>query len=150
MSQVRQIDVPPDSLLAQFGDETSYRDCFARNVPGIVTLPQLIERFYGSVVFAPERAVLGLLGKPVSSAAAENLASGTAECFGVWKVVGRRQDQILLESKGTGTASWLSVQRGKDETRLLFGSWVGNIGQSGWRALLKAHLWYSRALLGGV
>lgn len=78
-------------------------------------------------------------------------------------------DEALLESRGTGTASWFAVepialkQRSgsaeKDssssaavahKTRLYFGSWVGNLEQSGWRSMLRAHLWYSRWLLGGV
>ena len=58
-------------------------------------------------------------------------------------------DQILLLSKDTNTASWLSVQPVGSNTKLLFGSWVGRIEQSGWRVMLSAHVWYSRVLLGG-
>ncbi len=58
-------------------------------------------------------------------------------------------DEILLLSKGTGTASWLSVEPLEGKTRLLFGSWVGNLEQSGWRFMAKPHQIYSRMLLGG-
>lgn len=59
-----------------------------------------------------------------------------------------RLDEILLESKGTGTASWLSTQPAGDKTKLLFGSWVGNLEQSGWRIMQRPHQYYSQALLG--
>lgn len=156
MPSVSPIEVPQDSLLAAFGGQQSYRDCFAREVPGEVTLADLIERFYASPVFLPERLILRLIGRKARLADARRLARGEAQEFGAWKVVERRSggaggmDEILLESKETGTASWLAVEPLDQGTRLLFGSWVGAIDQSGWRMMERLHVWYSRVLLAGV
>ena len=150
MSQVTACPVPPDSLLARFGGPESYRDCFVREVAGNVTLSDFIERFYASAPFLPERIVLKLVGRRASRADASRLARGETDVFGAWKVVERREQEILLESKETGTASWFAVEPLGEGTRLHFGSWVGTIGQSGWKAMELAHVWYSRALLAGV
>ena len=169
MSSVTQIDVPPGSLLAGFGSAADYRDCFAREVPGDVDLAQFIERFYCSMVFRPERLTLRLIGRGASNEDAARLAAGKADGIALWQVVERRETEILLQASRTGTASWLAVEAlpsssealGPDKTpsssaaagqktRLLFGSWVKGIDQSGWKAMLVPHVWYSRLLLGGV
>ncbi|MBO6527514.1 hypothetical protein [Erythrobacter sp.] len=160
MAGVTACDVPEGSLLAAFGGPQDYRDCFCREVAGTVTLTEFIERFYCSTAFRPERIVLGLIGRGASSADVRALAHGQADAIAVWKVVERREDEILLESRGTGTASWLAVgslhpgaeavSARTPRTRLLFGSWVGNLEQSGWRVMQRPHQWYSRFLLGGV
>lgn len=150
MSLIRAIPVPPDSLLAAFGGSESYRDCFTRDMPETLTLRQLIERFYSSTPFLPERLVLKMLGKPAARTDARRLAQGETDSFGVWQVVARRENEILLDSKPTGTASWLAVEPFERGTRLYFGTWVGNIDRSGWKPMELAHLWYSRMLLGGV
>ncbi|MEO1189250.1 MAG: hypothetical protein AAFW60_09255 [Pseudomonadota bacterium] len=62
----------------------------------------------------------------------------------------KRLTEILLHSKDTNTASWFAVEPLQGGSRLLFGSWVGGIEQSGWRAMLRAHVWYSKVLLGAV
>lgn len=146
-----QIAVPPDSLLASFGGPQDYRDCFARSVPSHITLPQFLERFYRSLAFRPEALILSLIGRNALGDRAKQLATGKTDQFGVWKVVERQDQQILLESRPTGTASWFAVEPlGEGQTRLLFGSWVGNLDQSGWRGLQSAHVWYSRFLLDGA
>ena len=184
--------VPEGSLLAGFGAPGDYRDCFCRVVAGAVDLGTLIERFYLSAAFRPERLVLGLLGRTASGDQARALARGEADRFGVWEVVEQRdlsrsssgceahpkaepvaqtRSEILLHSKGTGTASWLAVEpltvsstkpssssgceaQPKAEpigrTRMYFGSWVGTVGQTGWRFMLRPHQLYSRMLLGAV
>ncbi|TNE57181.1 MAG: hypothetical protein EP341_04230 [Sphingomonadales bacterium] len=149
MLGVSACDVPAGSLLAQFGGPGDYRDCFVREVAGEVTLEQFVERFYCSMAFRPERIVLGLIGRKASNEDARKLARGETDRFGVWEVVERRENQILLESRGTGTASWLSTQPAGDKTKLLFGSWVGNLEQSGWRIMQRPHQWYSQVLLSG-
>lgn len=161
MARVTACDVPQGSLLAGFGEAGDYRDCFCRVVPGAVSLSDHIERFYCSMAFRPERLVLGLLGRGASNEDARALARGDTDRIAVWKVVERRDTQILLHSAGTGTASWLAVEVLGDpssssaavgqtaRSRLFFGSWVGNLGQSGWRFLLHPHQWYSRVLLAG-
>ncbi len=150
MARVESTDLPEDSLLARFGGAADYRDCFVRVEPGTVSLEDYIERFYCSGAFAPERVILKLLGTPASSADARALARGDVDRFGAWRVVERRENEILLESKDTGTASWFRVQPNGNDTHLYFGSWVGNITQSGWKAAMRAHVWYSRFLLGGT
>lgn len=159
MGRVRQVEVLPDSLLARYGCAQDYRDCFAREVAGSVTLEQFIERFYCSAAFRPERFVLGLFGRGANNADACALARGETDSFAMWEVVersdlpsgseaiGQKRPEILLHSKDTGTASWLAVEAGIDKTTLLFGSWVGNLGQSGWRFMQQAHVMYSRILL---
>ncbi|QFT76645.1 hypothetical protein [Erythrobacter sp. THAF29] len=162
VAKVTACDVPEGSLLAEFGGPEDYTDCFYRDVPGEVTLPEFIERFYRSTAFLPERLVLRAIGSNASPADARAVARGEAERFGVWRVVERRETQALLESKSTNTASWFAVEalgegtrpssssEAVGQTRLYFGSWVGNLDQSGWRSMLRAHVWYSRWLLGGV
>lgn len=160
MAGVTACDVPEGSLLAAFGGPQDYRDCFCREVAGTVTLAEYVERFYCSAAFRPERIVLGLIGRGASNADAQALAHRHADRIAVWKVVARRQEEILLESRDTGTASWLAVEPIRTgaaaagartaRTRLRFGSWVGNLEQSGWRLMQRPHQWYSRFLLGGV
>ncbi|MEL1252090.1 hypothetical protein [Aurantiacibacter gilvus] len=149
MRGVRAIAVPEDSLLAGFGGSEDYRDAFCREVPGAVSLEQFIERFYCSMVFWPERLVLSLIGRGASSADARALARGEVDRIAVWEVVERTDTAILLESKDTGTASWLAVEATTAGTNLLFGSWVGSLNDSGWKFMLHPHQWYSYVLLGG-
>ena len=94
--------------------------------------------------------MLGLIGRGASNTDARALARGETDRFAVWEVVERSPTEILLHSKDTGTASWLAVEAGADATTLYFGSWVGNLGQSGWRFMQQAHVMYSRVLLGGA
>ena len=157
MATVTASPVPEDSLLAAFGGPGDYRDCFTRDVAGDVSLSEFIERFYCSAAFRPERMVLGLLGRGASNADAKAVARGETDEFCVWKVTERRETEALLDSKRTGTASWFAVEplpsssaAVGQQTRLYFGSWVGNLDQSGWKAMLQPHVWYSRFLLGGV
>ena len=152
MSRVVACDVPQDSLLARYGTPRDYRDCFYRDELSDAPpdLPAFIERFYRSGAFWPERALLHVLTRQASSADARALARGEAESFGVWELVERKDNELLLASKGTGTASWFAVKPTGTGTRLYFGSWVGNLDQSGWKALLAPHVWYSKRLLSAV
>lgn len=125
MTRATQIEVPQGSLLAEFGKAKGHRDCFMREVPGEVSLPQFIERFYCSMAFRPERLVLSLIGKGASNADAAALARSDAASFAAWNVIARSQDEILLQDFQQSTASWLSVQPAENGTKLLFGSWVG-------------------------
>ena len=150
VAKVTSCEVPKGSLLAGFGAPGDYRDCFAREVPGDVSLAHYIERFYCSPAFLPERMALRLIAGRASRSDARALARGEASSFAVWEVVERTGTEILLHSKSTGTASWLAVRPLEGRTRLLFGSWVGELGNSGWRFVERPHRWYSRWLLGGV
>ncbi|MEL6530653.1 MAG: hypothetical protein AAFQ27_11875 [Pseudomonadota bacterium] len=150
MAEIESIPVPPDSLLAQFGAPSAYRDCFRCEVPETVSLTQFIERFYCSTAFRPERIVLGLIGKGASNADAAAVARGTTDRFAAWTVVERHEDQILLQDFRQSTASWLAVQPHEASTTLLFGSWVGEPEGAIVKALMPFHQWYSRVLLRGV
>ena len=141
MATVTARAVPKGSLLAEFGGPEDYRDCFIRDVPGEVSLAEFIERFYCSLAFLPERLVLRLITGRSSSEDASAVARGEADRFGAWKLVERSGDQALLESKGTNTASWFMVESIGEGTRLYFGSWVGNLDQSGWKSMLRPHVW---------
>ena len=150
MTAVTACTVPEGSLLAAFGGPQDYRDCFCRDVQGAVSLSEFMERFYTSTAFVPERFVLKAIAGPSSRADARAFARGEADRFGAWEMVERRSSEALALSKGTNTASWFYVDPQGARTRLYFGSWVGNLGQSGWRFMEQAHVWYSRVLLGGV
>ena len=162
MSAVIDCHVPEGSLLATFGGPADYRDCFYRDVMGAVALPDFIERFYCSGAFLPERMILRAIAGPSTRADARAFARGETDRFGAWKLVertdlsscsaavGRKNAEALFHSKDTGTASWFAVEPQEQGTRLLFGSWVGGIGDSGWKSMLRAHVWYSRFLLGAV
>ncbi|MEM7701586.1 MAG: hypothetical protein AAF251_06575 [Pseudomonadota bacterium] len=155
MSAVIECDVPEGSLLATFGGPADYRDCFYRDVTGAVALPDFIERFYCSGAFLPERMILRVIAGPSTRADARAFALGQADRFGAWQLVERNETEALFHSKDTGTASWFCVEpdaqkTGAQNTRLYFGSWVGGIGDSGWKALMSAHVWYSKQLLRSV
>ncbi|WP_298471282.1 hypothetical protein [uncultured Erythrobacter sp.] len=150
MAKVENITIPRGSLLAEFGPAEAYRDCFQCEVPGQVSLTQFIERFYCSVAFRPERIVLGLIGKGANNSDVQELASGAADSFAAWKVIERRDDEILLQDFRGTTASWLSVKPHDKTTTLLFGSWVGQPDRGIVKTLMPFHRWYSRVLLGGV
>ena len=98
MTEITSCEVPEGSLLAQFGGPQDYRDCFSREVPGVVTLAQYIERFYSSMAFGPERMVLGLIGRAkgwdASSDAIRALARGDADRLGAWEVIERRSGLV--------------------------------------------------------
>lgn len=97
-ARVSACEVPEGSLLATYGGPQDYRDCFVREVPGEVSLAQYIERFYSSMVFAPERIVLGFVGRAkgwdASADAIRALARGDADRFGAWEVVERRSGLV--------------------------------------------------------
>lgn len=174
MSAANPCDVPKGSLLAEFGPESAYRDCFYRDQSHAsgqpTTLEAFVTRFYSSAAFRPERFILGLVGHAGSDADAQALARGEADQFAVWRVVERRGPspigepgetdaptgaptsaptggELLLQDKTGATASWLSVQPRETHTRLLFGSWVGRPDKPLVKALMPFHRWYSRRLL---
>lgn len=97
MGKVVACDVPQGSLLAGFGGPGDYRDCFCREVAGIVSLEQFITRFYCSAAFRPERWILGLLGHGATNAEARALARGETDRMAVWQVVERRDKQMRRE-----------------------------------------------------
>ncbi|MEM1196356.1 MAG: hypothetical protein AAGH57_09660 [Pseudomonadota bacterium] len=156
MSKIESVPVPSASLLAEFGPPGAYRDCYAREVPSVgeaASLEAFVTRFYCSAAFRPERIVLGLAGHRSTNADAAALARGDADTFAMWRVIERREDELLLQDKRGATASWFSVRDSAaagQTTTLLFGSWVGQPDRPLVKALIPFHRWYSRWLLGGV
>ncbi len=105
MATIYAIPVPDGSLLAEFGpppgvQSEPYRDCFMRRESGAVSLEQLIERFYCSWAFRPERIALGLIGRGASSEDARKLARGEVESFAAWTVIERRHANVLVAEHG--------------------------------------------------
>lgn len=154
MAKIEGIAVPQGSLLAEFGAPDAYRDCFAREVPGAVSLEEFVERFYCSAAFRPERIALGLIGRGADNSDAQAVARGKADNFAAWTVIERRANEILLQDFQEATASWFTVQPSEksntQSTKLLFGSWVGQPDRGIVKALMPFHRWYSRFLLSGV
>lgn len=105
MVRITACDVPEGSLLAGFGGPEDYRDCFCREMPGTVLLPEYIERFYCSIAFRPERLVLGLMGRGASNRDARALARGETDRIAVWEVVERRYASGLVAEHGERPAS---------------------------------------------
>ncbi|MDJ0978204.1 MAG: hypothetical protein QNI87_06690 [Erythrobacter sp.] len=162
MSAVKPCKVPERSLLSLYGGPKDYRDCYYKDVPGEVSLSVFVESFYTSKAFLPERLLLGLITRRASNEHARAVARGISDRFAAWRVVERDDDEILLESADTNTASWFGAEPIEDgtrpssgsaavgHTRLYFGSWVGNLDESRWKKFQGAHVWYSKALLAGV
>ena len=142
--------LPPDSLLARNARAGDHTDCYACEVPGAVTLAALVEAFYCSRAFVPERLVLYLLGRGATPADARRLAAGESERFAAWRVLARTERELLLEDFLGRTRSWLMAEPlAGGGTRLCFGSgirWRGK-GDAPFRALLGFHAVYSRVLL---
>ena len=145
------VPLPVGSLLESYPAAGGYVDCFSAEVPRPVSLPQLIEAFYTSRAFRPERWLIGaLLGKRASNSDVARLAAGEAERFSAWSVEARREDQILLCDYQGRTRSWLMVAPVPGGTQLHFGSAVVKPGDPVFKALLGFHRFYSRVLLKGA
>lgn len=150
-------DVPAHALLARYGGDGGYADCYAMTVPGPVGHAAFVEAFYTTRLFKLERWLLARLGYPSTDAQARQLAAGECGRFAAWTVEGRAPDQLLLCDAVGGTRSWLMVAPAEGGgTRLHFGSAVvprrrrpGQRPRMGvvFHALLGFHRWYSRALL---
>lgn len=150
-AKVAPAELPQGALLERYRQAGGYVDCFAAMLPRSVTLPGLIEAFYSSAAFRPERWLIGtLLGKRASNADVARLAAGEAERFSAWSVEARCDDQILLCDYQGRTRSWLMVQPVPGGTLVHFGSAVVKPGDPVFRALLGFHRWYSWILLSGA
>ena len=152
---IKEGELPSGALLESYRVAGGHVDCFVADVTGAVALPDLIIAFYSSSAFRPERWLLGaVLGKPADDADVARLATGHTERFSVWKVEGRRGDEILLCDYQGKTRSWLKVATIPDGTRLHFGSAVvpakNRTDKAAFTLLLGLHKWYSRTLLRGA
>lgn len=154
MPTVQSRLLPPESLLACHAQTGDYTDCFTCDVARAVSLEQLIEAFYNSAAFRPERWALHLIGKGAGGADVDALAKGTTTHFAAWSVVARSADEIVLQDFQHRTSSWLMVAPLVREapgippsTRLHFGSRVRRPDSLTVRVLMPVHRFYARALL---
>ena len=148
---------PEGALLATYSAQDGcYTDCFAADVPGVVTFEDFVTAFYTTWLFKVERAILKVAVKrPSTDAQAVELAQGQRDAFAAWDVEARAADQILMCDLAGRTRSWLMVAPERGGTRLYFGSAVvpvqGKDGKPtlgfGFSALLGFHKLYSKALL---
>ena len=167
MLSVRPCPVPPQALLARYGDRAAggYADGYMMVVPGIVSLPTFVEAFYSSWAFRLELFVVGLLfRKPWSDAMAGQLARGETDRFSAWRVEDRSADELLMrEVISDKTRSWLMVEPqagvARPATRVYFGTAILPVGvrRDGsprmsvlFTPLLGFHRLYSRLLLAGA
>jgi hypothetical protein len=154
---VREVDLPDASLLRRYAGGGGHADAYAVEVDHLVTFEEFVAAFYSTRLFALERFVLMLAGRPSSPSQARLLARGGRDRFAAWTVEARGEAQLLLADDTGRTRSWLmSEPLDGFGTRLYFGSAVlprhdarsgeRRLGQ-GFRALLRFHRHYSRALL---
>ena len=152
-----EVAEPDEALLARYSAQDGcYTDCFAVDVPGVVSFEAYVAAFYTTWLFKLERAILKLAVKrPSTDAQAVELAAGRRDSFAAWDVEARAEDQLLMCDLAGRTRSWLMVAPADGGTRLYFGSAVvpvtGKDGKPtlgfGFSALLGFHKLYSKALL---
>ena len=157
MSPIRARPLPPDSLLALHSGPGDHTDCYTLDVPHAVALEALVEAFYTSRGFLPERLFLSLIGRGAGAAEARALARGETDRFAAWRVEARSGSELLMADFMGRTRSWLMVEPlGVSATRLHFGSGVirrdgrgpgARLERGLVRLLLPGHALYSRALL---
>ena len=156
---VAEHPLPARALLARYGGEQGYADCYATTVARPVSQAEYVEAFYTTGLFKLERRILALLAaRPSTDAQAGELARAQRDRFAAWTVEDRTPDQLLLADAVGGTRSWLMTEPdGRGGTRLYFGSAVvpRQRGDGSakprmgflFHALLGFHKRYSRALL---
>ena len=160
MAAIAPCPLPEGSLLAAHSRGGDHTDCYAAEVPGAVGLAGLVEAFYTSRGFLPERLLLTLIRRGGSAEDARRLARAETDRFAAWRVEARSEHELLLRDTLGRTRSWLRAEPlPGGGTRLWFGSGVvrrerrgggGRIGRTLFRALLPLHAVYSRVLLGAA
>jgi hypothetical protein len=161
MTPIQACEPPQNALLRQCRERGAYTDCYAVEIPQVVSHAAYVEAFYTTWVFRLERLILRLLvSRPSTDAGARQLARGERDDFAAWSVEARAPDQLLLADFVGRTKSWLMVEKnaapGSGGTRLYFGSAVVPVrdrktGRTSLgavhTALLGFHKLYSRVLL---
>lgn len=142
---------------AGYRDDGVFADAYCAEVAGTVTLPALLQSFYGSRLFRLERWVLQHLAKrPSTDDDVRALAEDRTERFAAWTVEARRTHQFLLADDSGRTRSWPMVAPAAGGTALHFGSAIVSRVDRRTGAkrmcplfgvLLGFHRAYSRALL---
>jgi hypothetical protein len=158
VSGVFRAPLPKGALLAHHRDNGAYTDCYALDVPGLVSQSDYVRAFYTSGLFKIERWILiWAVAKPSTDAEANALADGASNRFSAWTVEVRTDDQLLMCDYQARTRSWLmTAPLPSGGTRLYFGSAVVPFRPDGrkdrafgvaFRLLLGFHKLYSRGLL---
>lgn len=158
---VAEHPLPGRALLARYGGEHGYADCYVTTLPRRVTQAEYVAAFYTTRLFKLERWILAVLARrPSTDAQAGELARSERDLFAAWTVEDRTADQLLLADAMGGTRSWLMTEACEGGvTRLYFGSAVVPRRRGGsaeprmgflFHALLGFHKLYSRALLGAA
>ncbi|WP_323036197.1 hypothetical protein [Pararhodobacter sp.] len=153
-SSVQTRPLPEAALLAPYAMiEGGFTDCYAVDVPVVVSLADYVAAFYTTPLFRMERGLLAIaLREPSQDAQAVELAAGARDSYSAWRVEARTEAQLLMCPLGERTRSWLMVEPQGHSTRLFFGSAVvpqgGGAGRGPlFRLLLGVHGVYSKALL---
>jgi hypothetical protein len=158
LSGVYRATLPEDALVAHYHDNGDYTDCYALDVPQIITQSDYIRAFYTSWLFKVERWILGwAVAKPSTDAEADALANSQSDCFSAWTVEARTNHQLVMCDYQKRTRSWLmTAALLSGGTRLYFGTAYARFRPNGKKdsafglgfyALLWFHKLYSRALL---
>jgi len=161
MPSIQPCQLPEEALLAKYRDGGSFTDCYAVDVPAVVSQAAYVGAFYTSAVFKVERRLLGwFASRPATDEQAHALGAGPLDAFSAWTVEGRSATQLLLRDFQGRTRSWLMSSPvevdGAPGTRLYFGSAVVPVvnrrtGEARmgfvFRLLLGFHKVYSRVLL---
>lgn len=159
MSPIQMSPLPGGALLETYRGGGAYTDCYALDLPAVVSLEQYVAAFYTTPVFRLERLILRwLVRMPSTDDQARALAAGATDRFAAWRVEARTDYQLLLCDFRGRTRSWLMVAgRGSPtDTRLYFGSAVVPARDAAtgrprlgfaFRALLGFHKIYSQVLL---
>ncbi len=156
---VQRCELPEHSFLGAYSATGGYVDCYAAEVPHLVTQAAFVEAFYTGRLFKLERLILAVFaGRLCTDLEAGELARGERDKFAAWGVEQRAPDQLLLRDFTGRTRSWLMTAPAPDErsTRLLFGSAVVPVADrrtgeprmgAAFRVLLGFHQLYSRLRL---
>ena len=149
---VRTIPLPQNAMLQRYAqDVRNYTDCFAKDVPGDISLADFINAFYTTPLFRAERFVLKIAAhKPSTDADALAVAQGDAREFAIWTVEDRTEAQALHCDMRGHTRSWFMVEPLDTGTRLYFGSAVTPADGLIVKTLTPLHKLYSRGLLGSA
>jgi len=148
--------LPAQALLKAYSWSGGYTDCFVIETDARISLARYVEAFYTSWLFRLERLVLTLAARPSSDLQAVELAAGRGTAFAAWEVESRAVDQLLMRDVTGRTRSWFMVAPAAGCTWLYFGSAITATRQGCpeqptvgpvFRALVKSHELYSRALL---
>lgn len=159
MTRVRRGTPPERALHEKYARAGGYTDCYVTEIPRPVTHAEFVEAFYTTWLFKLERFILTwLVDKPSNDSEARELARGARTAFAAWTVEDRAENQLLMCDFQNRTRSWFMVVPAQPDagTRLYFGTAIapvldpetgGKRLSGGFRAMLRFHRLYSRALL---